>query len=286
MNILEQIESKTGELSKKQQMIGQYLIDNKNIISFMSLKEISQAIQVSEVTVLNFCKRIEVDSFIQLKKEFQKNVQERLFVPNEIRSSLGELTSYEETFENSINMHRENTRQILESNELSNLIQAAEFMRSARRIVICGQGISKVLSEYLQVRLRLLNLDARVLEMGDLISMSVELGSISKEDCFILISFPIYSQSLIGVSNFLSAREISYVALTDTHESPLAERAEYVLACNSKALVFQNSISAPFFLLEVLLDTLSYHMKESLMDYFTKLDEVRDELSHEWLQQV
>ncbi len=286
MNILEQIENKKGELSKKQQRIAHYLIDNKNKISFMSLKEISQAIQVSEVTVLSFCKRIGVDSFVQLKKEFQKVVQERLFIPNEIRSSLDELKSYEETFENSINMHRDNTRQILESNDLSNLVQAAEFIRSSRRIVICGQGISKILSEYLQVRLRLLNLDARVLEMGDLISTSVELGSVSKEDCFVLISFPVYSQSLIGISNFLSGREIPYIALTDTRESPLAERAKCVLACNSKTLVFQNSISAPFFLLEVLLDTLSFHMKESLMDYFIKLDEVRDELSHEWLQQL
>lgn len=286
MNILDRIEEKISGLSKKQQLIGQYMLENKNKIGFMSLKEISKEIQVSEVTILNFCKRIEVDSFVQLKKEFQQVVQERLFLPNEICSSLEDLKSYKEAFENSINIHQENVAQILASNELSNLIQAAELICSSRRVVICGQGISKILAEYLQVRLRLLNLDARVLEMGDLISTSVELGSISKEDCFVLISFPEYSQSLIGISNFLSDREISYIALTDKQESPIAGKAECILECNSKALVFQNSISAPFFLLEVLMDTLSYHMKESLVTYFTKLDEVRDALSQELLPQL
>lgn len=285
MNILDRIESNFDHLSRKQQQIAQYLVENRNKAGFMSLKEMSAKIKVSEVTILNFCKSIGVDSFVQLKKDFQNVIKEELHVPNEIRDSLEELKSLEEAYENSINMHRENTEQIIKVNFLKNVEESAEIIRKARRIFICGQGISKIISEYLHVRLRLLDIDARILEIGDIINTSVELGGIAKDDCFILISFPVYSQNLVGLSRFLQKRDLSFVAMTDTKKSPIAEHASSVLLCNSKALVFQNSISAPMFLSEILLDTLSFKMKEQLMVSLDKLEETREALAEELLSQ-
>jgi len=285
LNILDQIELNFDSLSRKQQKIAQYLMENRNKVGFMSLKEMSAKIKVSEVTILNFCKSIGVDSFVQLKKDFQNVIKEELHVPSEIRNSLDELKSMEEAYENSINMHRENTEQIIKANSLGNVEESAEIIRKARRIFICGQGISKIISEYLHARLRLLNIDARILEIGDIINTSVELGAVSSEDCFILISFPVYSQNLVGLSHFLKRRGLSFVAMTDTMQSPIAEEASSVLLCKSKALVFQNSISAPTFLCEILLDTLSFKMKDQLMVSLDKLEETREALAAELLSQ-
>lgn len=283
MNILERIQAKKGNLSRKQQIIAQYVIDNRNKVGFMSLKELSSEIKVSEVTILNFCKSIGSESFVQLKKDFQNVMKEELHVPGEIRSSLDELKSRQEAYENSINMHRENTEQIIQVNDLENIDRAAALIQRSRRVLICGQGISKIISEYLQARIRLLNIDARILEIGDMINTSVELGNITQDDCFILISFPVYSQNLIGLSRFLRKRKLSFISMTDTMESPIAEHAACVLLCNSRALVFQNSISAPLFLAEILLDTLSYKMKDKLMDSLIELDEIREALAADLL---
>ncbi len=285
MNILDRIESKFDDLSRKQQIIAQYLMENRNKAGFMSLKEMSTEIKVSEVTILNFCKSIGIDSFVQLKKDFQNVIKEELHVPSEIRNSLDELKSLEEAYENSINMHRENTEQIIKANFLKNVEESAEILRKARRIFICGQGISKIIAEYLHARLRLLNIDAKILEIGDIINTSVELGGITKDDCFFLISFPVYSQNLVGLSRFLQKRGLAFVSMTDTNESPIAEDASSVLLCNSKALVFQNSISAPMFLSEILLDTLSFQMKEQLMVSLDQLEETREALAEELLSQ-
>lgn len=283
MNILEVIEEKKNNLSKKQQIIAQFVVDNKNSVGFMSLKEMSSEIGVSEVTILNFCKSIGVDSFTQLKKDFQNTIKERLHIPNEIRSSLDELISNQEAYENSINMHRDNTEQTIKANKLENIDQAAELIQNARRILICGLGISKIIAEYLNARIRLLSLDARVLEIGDIIGTSMELGTITQEDCFILVAFPVYSQNIVGLSRFLHKRKLPYIAITDTNESPIAINASSVLLCKSKALVFQNSISTPLFLAEILLDTLSYKMKDQLLVSLDELEEVRKALSVELL---
>lgn len=285
MNILDRIELNFDNLSRKQQKIAQYLMENRNEAGFMSLKEMSAKIKVSEVTILNFCKSIGVDSFVQLKKDFQNVIKEELHVPSEIRNSLDELKSLQEAYENSINMHRENTEQIIKANSLGSVEKGAEIIRNARRILICGQGISKIIAEYLHVRLRLLNIDARILEIGDIINTSVELGGITKEDCFILISFPVYSQSLVGLSRYLKKRDLPFISMTDTEKSPIADHADSVLLCNSKALVFQNSISAPLFLAEILLDTLSYKMKGKLMVSLDQLEETRQDLAAELLSQ-
>jgi DNA-binding MurR/RpiR family transcriptional regulator len=165
--------------------------------------------------------------------------------------------------------------QIIKCNDLENIDRIASLIIESRKIFICGQGISKMIADYFSARMRLLSLDACVTDLTDMISLSVELENVEEDDLFFLITFPTYDRNIIALSRLLNKKEIRFAALTDSLKSPVVEHAELVLQCDSKALVFQNSISAPMFLLEILMDSLSFKIKDQLMTSFERVNEVQ-----------
>ncbi|MBQ2105618.1 MAG: MurR/RpiR family transcriptional regulator, partial [Lachnospiraceae bacterium] len=68
MNFLEEIRGKYDTLSTVQKRIADYLFTYPEEVCFQSLKEVSESLGVTEVTVLRFAKKVGVGSFVELKK--------------------------------------------------------------------------------------------------------------------------------------------------------------------------------------------------------------------------
>ncbi len=100
MSIIDDISDNMENLSNKQKIIAEYVIRNRGKIGFMSLKELSEKINVSEVTILNFCKSIDVDSYTELKRLFQELVKKELHIPTEIKSSLLDIDNAVDAYNN------------------------------------------------------------------------------------------------------------------------------------------------------------------------------------------
>lgn len=275
MTIIDNIFDNMNQLSNKQKIIAEYLIKNSGKIGFMSLKEISEEINVSEVTILNFCKSIGISSFTELKKLFQELVKKQLYIPTEIKSSLQEIDNLYDAYNNTIRIQKFNYNRVIQNNDIDILKKVCQVISNARKIYICGQGMSKVVAEYLNNRLKLINIDSRIIEAGDIISSSTEIANSSVKDCFILISFPQYSHNVIGIAKYLAKKNYPFITITDSDKSPLAENSKYVLKCCTDSLVFHNFISSTISLIEILLVMLSFNMKDKLMQHLDNLEQIR-----------
>ncbi|SHK01394.1 MurR/RpiR family transcriptional regulator [Paramaledivibacter caminithermalis] len=281
MTIIDNILNNIDKLSNKQKIIAEYLIKNSGKVGFMSLKDISQEINVSEVTILNFCKSIGINSFIQLKKSFQQLIEEQLYVPNEIKSSLQELDNLNDVYNNIIQIHKLNYDRALSNNNIQTFQEISDLISNSNRIYICGQGISKVIAEYLNNRLRLINIDSKIIEVGDLMEASIDFTRATAEDCFILISFPKYSQNIVNIAEYLNQNKLTYIAISDSDESPLAKNSKYSLKNYSESLVFHNFISSTICLIEILVVILSFNMKKKLMLHLDNLEKIQSLLSQD-----
>ncbi|MBB6217148.1 DNA-binding MurR/RpiR family transcriptional regulator [Anaerosolibacter carboniphilus] len=280
MTIIEIIKNHFSNLSNKQQSIARYLTRNKSKIAFMSLKELSSELKVSEVTILNFCKAIGVDSFIELKKEFQTLIKEELQVPAKMRSSLEELESLEDAVRNTIQLQRMNFDKILANNSIEVLYQASQLIQKSKTVYLCGLGVSSLVCDFLYPRLKTLLIDVKTLDLDDINILSNDLIRATKEDLFILISFPIYSSQIIRLAQYLSANEFKYIAITDSQQSPIAQNADIILKAENQSLVFYNFISATITLIELLLIVLSYNNKESIIHDVKEIKAIHEFFSH------
>ncbi|AOT69657.1 MurR/RpiR family transcriptional regulator [Geosporobacter ferrireducens] len=265
MLITDLIKQNLAGLSNKQKKIARYLIRNKNKIAFMSLKELSNELEVSEVTILNFCKAINMESFTDLKKEFQILIKEELKVPAKMKSSLEELKSLEDAVGSTLQIQKNNFEYIIENNTIDSLHTASQLIADASTVYLCGLNISKLICDFLYPRLKRLGIHVRILTLDDVEMLSNELIHATEKDLFLLISFPIYSDSIVKLSQYLAMQQLRFIAITNNDQSPIAREAKVVLKSENHSLVFYNFISAAITLAELLLVVLSYEMKDRII---------------------
>ncbi len=265
MNIVDKIKVNTLKFSKKQVLISEYMIHNLGNVPFMSLNELSKELQVSEVTILNFCKVIEVDSFTELKKEFQSLIKERLRIPEKMKSSLDELESTKDAYSNALQIQKMNFEQLAESNDIAVFENASQCIREARNVYLCGMGISQFVSQYLLERFRSIGINAVFMNLQDFGLYGHDLVKATDEDVFMLIAFPDYSIETVKLHTYLKHNNLRFIAVTDHEESPISKGAEVLLKAENNSLVFYNFLSNTFALLEVLLTVLGYTLKDVLI---------------------
>ena len=78
MDILEAVTERYETLSPAQKRIADYIFKYPDEVCFYSLKEMSEALGVTEVTILRFAKRIGLSSFVELKRQLREHLQVRL----------------------------------------------------------------------------------------------------------------------------------------------------------------------------------------------------------------
>ena len=78
MSFLEAVNEKYGELSPVQKRIADYMYKYPDEACFYSLREMANALGVTEVTVLRFARKLGFDSYVDMKKNLRDHLQARL----------------------------------------------------------------------------------------------------------------------------------------------------------------------------------------------------------------
>lgn len=84
MDILEQIRAGYSSFSQPRQRISDYILQHPEQCCFLSLRSFARQVGTTEVTVLNFCRGLGLNSYTDLKKALQDylivrvNTEERL----------------------------------------------------------------------------------------------------------------------------------------------------------------------------------------------------------------
>lgn len=240
----------------------------------MSMKELSVELGVTEVTILNFCRAIGIDSYVELKRGFQESMTDALKIPAKMKSSLEDITCVEDAVENTAQIHKNNIVSLLQNNSVTQLDEAASLIQAAKTIYICGQGISDLACRFLQSCLMTLDLDARLVDFENGTLLNGILRTATKEDLFILISFPNFSEKTVRLAEYLGANDHPFIAITTSTDSPISNHARVVLKTDNFSLVFYNFISSTFELLELLLVVLSFKMREELLPSLKNIEEI------------
>ena len=78
MSFWEAVNEKYGELSPVQKRIADYMYKYPDEACFYSLREMANALGVTEVTVLRFARKLGFDSYVDMKKNLRDHLQARL----------------------------------------------------------------------------------------------------------------------------------------------------------------------------------------------------------------
>lgn len=223
-SVVLKIQQLIPELSKSEQSVGNYIIQNPEQIINSSLSAIAESCAVSEPTVVRACRKLGFSGFQNMKVALAQSV----LTP--IRANSEEVTP-EDTAQQVISkvftgtVHTlEFTRDILRPEDLE---AAADLLTSARRILIFGLGGSGPVAMDLNHKLMRLGLNATAYTDPHLQAISA--AYCTDQDVVFAISHSGSSRNVIANTRYAKSLGAKVISLTNLGSSPLTKLADLSL---------------------------------------------------------
>lgn len=264
-NMKELLHSK--KLTKTQKVIAEYILDNASEACFMTSTEIAMKLGVSESSVIRFSRTVGFAGFMDFQKALRKDYQDKVLsisssitVPSQRIAKQAKL----DTSADYINRHFKNAAHNLEEifiqNSIQTFEQAADIIISSKHKYIAATRGNICLADYFILYLKQM---VPHVTMTTTTTMSPidHMCNISQTDCLILFSFPRYSLQDKITAQMAHDAGASIIVITDKPSSELAHYATVLLTVPVDSNTFFNSMIAPQFVSEALLETISHKAK-------------------------
>ncbi|QSX06762.1 MurR/RpiR family transcriptional regulator [Sedimentibacter sp. zth1] len=254
MNIIETINKKYNVLTNKQKIIANYLKENPSDICYITLSELSKKIGCSEVTILKFTQKIGLTNFVTLKKEFRNY---NLTLVNKLSTSSYTINfSNEEDNASLINTMCDNEskkmQDFLQNFDSNYILEVAEEIASKRIIYLFAHDSSKILAKTLECRLLLMQFNPVIVDLADMKIVQQVLKHIDENDICIFFAFPNYYYCNDSIAETVREKNCDIILITDDKNCPVSKFSKHILVCNSKTIIFRNSLTVPISMINLL----------------------------------
>ena len=276
---------RSSNLTKTQQMIARYILDNDSDACFMTSTEIAEKLGVSESSVVRFSRSLGFSGFVEFQKSLRKDYQDKVFsissaitTPSERiahRSILDETTDY-------VQRHYKNALQNMDTffstNSAALFEEAADIILNCKRKYIAATRGNTCLCDYFSLYLKQMVSHVIMTNTASLSPID-HMCSISKDDCLIIFSFPRYSSVDEVTAEMAMEAGAKIIVVTDKPSSLLSQYATVLFTVPVDSNTFFNSMVAPQFVTEGILETIS-HKAKGIEKRLKKIDRYLEKLGN------
>ena len=156
-SIIEKIQKNFARMSSGHKQIARCFLENDTDASYATTTQISEALQLSESTVVRFAKTLGYSGFSELRHELQESVKKRISSAQRIIKTIGGTSDLSDLLEKSI------FTDIALLKDTIKEISRENFQTTVEAISKCKMGLrsSESLALFLAFRLKRFNFDAR-----------------------------------------------------------------------------------------------------------------------------
>ncbi len=275
-DILSILKSKSGEFSKGQRRIAEYITEYYDKAAFMTASRLGQTVNVSESTVVRFATELGYDGYPSMQKAMQEMVLNRLTSVQRIGVTNDRLGDQDVV---SMVLHgdMEKLRQTNETLSRENFRNAVDSILKAKRIFVLGVRSAAALANFMGYYLNYMFDNVHVVTTSGGSEMFEKLVNIEAGDVVIAFSFPRYSTATVKGVQYCRSVGASVVGLTNSNLSPLAQHSDHILVAKSDMVSLVDSLVAPLSLVNALLVALASARENVLEKNFDTLERVWEE---------
>lgn len=259
MDIMMRIEGHYPTMTKKQRQVADYIKDNIDTMAFITLREMSRELEITEITILNACKVLGYNSFNEVKYEIWKyiNVNRRIGLYKQNDYFNTDVPEYElndkERLLAELCMEE---RGLLD--EFSRGFDSRYYMKVARlfceypKIVLCGRGMSHIICQWLASDLAGVRISTVVVNTELNESVYSAIPSLDARTLLVAVTFPDYYFMTDQIARYAKKKGAKVVGITDSSDAGIAKYADELLTVRSTTRMFLNTASAPMALINLL----------------------------------
>lgn len=243
------------------------MVDSPEKVAISNIVELSECLNVSPALLTRLAKLLGFCGFNAFQNIFKQVNSE----PSHF---------YSEKLDQLFTSRGTNTREFLHqqahnlSAELENAVQqintsafeeAASLLISRKRVYLFGFRQPASIASMLRYGLTLLRSNVHMFSQADH-GVALSMSQLRPEDLLVLISSAPYSELTIKICSLAKKRHSKVIAITDSHDSPLAEKADVCLIIPSVNHFYVNSLVLHTFFVENLLNTAAAMLGKGAMD--------------------
>lgn len=205
MDVLYEIEKRYNNFSDKEKSIANYILQQSENINNINITELGKITGTSGATITRFCKKIECDSFMDMKIKLSSLKREN----NSIKEDgiLSDVYSY-------YNKVIEKTKHSISYEQI---LEVVKEIKSANKIYIYGVGSSGLTA--IEMMQRLLRMGFNVSSISDSHMMIINSSIVEKEDLVIGISISGTTKEVINSLKISKSNGAKIVSITSFEES-------------------------------------------------------------------
>ena len=279
MKSLEALFSQT-DLTNKQRTIADYILSVPDEVAYLTLKELSQKVKASEVSILRLCHAVGLESFVELKKilrEYNSQQLRRAAPPVFLSREEDRSISDQDAMLSAVCQDElYNLQEMINGLDGDKLFACVQDLLEANKVVVLAHDASYLFAEYLAYRLNFLQIKSSSIKIGDSDSVQTALARLDKRDYVILLSFPPYHQPTVNLVNFCRYRGVQMLTITDSMDSPAAAEESSVFLCRTSARYYYNSQAATASFINILSSCIAQKLGPRFDELLEKEREVSD----------
>lgn len=270
MTTIKDIAAAYPRLTPKQRGIVDFMLANPEDVCYISLKQLAERANTTEVSIIRLYRKLEFDSFGSLKEAFRQHTQRiiRGSSPQALHNmdafDAAGLTEQQKLVREMINYEQNNIAALHESISAEQLFACARKLLDADQVMLIGHSSSKILADYFTLRLNYLRVFATSIKLDDSFMVQNTLARLKQGDVVVLFSFKPYHLPIYNVARFAEYRGISVITLTDSLQSPAITEAGDNFICNTSTRFFFNSQTATISLVNLLISCMAVELGETL----------------------
>lgn len=244
---------KSAELTKTEKRIASYLLENEEVISIKSAKDIARDLHTSDTSVIRTCRSLGYSGFSDLQR-LQKDWLSSCVENGKYIIPQNQVSAKYEKYKDSglsicLNMAIENLNATYQKNDPDKFREAAEMIYSSSHVFVAGfrglSGLATILGTLLA------QFGRHTCYASSAESLCIERAvDYGPDDCIILLGSERYSKMSITIANIARKNECPVIAIVDKITSPLAYKAKIVFLASIESPTAVNSYLSMHFIIE------------------------------------
>ena len=240
------------DYTNKQKSIAKFMVNNYIKICFLNLATICEECGCTEVTFLNFCKKIGFDGFADLKNNLRYDIEEKSNIVSYKTNQYTHSILEEEFYKNILKTEIDYINSLYDSIDIQNIISISRKIISSRYVIIIGHDWSYTVGRFLKERLSSLNLSVLLLSPHETSNTEYILNSLDSDDYPIFFSFPEYYYETARIGKSLYNKNIEFLLITDSDNSPASKYTNNKIMCKTHSELFNNTWITPLSLVNII----------------------------------
>lgn len=243
------------------QKVGNYVLDHKSEIGFMTIGQLSEKVGVSKASIVRFSRVLYFKGFNDLKKAIQKDIKKELSPYEKIKLTTLDSDTKKKQLQELGNNELMNVQVTLDKTNAREIIRAVKYVEEAKRIFISGFGMSTNLANIMEYSLfSVIDKPVHVLK-GSVSDFASEANLMNDDDVLFMLTFPVYSKEANFIAGIANKRGTPICLLTDSLTCPVSKFASLIILCETSSLLRINSYVAPLTIIHIITNMLILERK-------------------------